>query len=254
MLLKLLKYDIRAIWHQFALIWLGALLLGAVNRFTIPWSSRPGSGLIQGLALCALVAVLVAMFVVAMIFTVQRFYRGLLTDEGYLMHTLPVRPWELVLSKLLAGVAVTCISGAVAVLTLLVMVPLKWSELFQFKLWWDLFSAVFRHLDGVAQLLELLLVLMSALAFCISQVYFAITAGHLFRRRRILMSAAAYFAIALLVQPALTRTLSRTALFGMVARLPELLQLPCVSLLFLIPTALFLWGAAWILEHRLNLD
>lgn len=254
MLLKLLKYDARAMWHQFALIWAGALVLGSVNRFTIPWNTHHNSGLIQGIAMSSLIAVLIAMFVLVMVFVIQRFYRGLLTDEGYLMHTLPVHAWELVLSKLLSGVAAACISGAVAVLTLLVMVPVKWSELFQIRVWRGLFSAAFRHLDGVAQLLAILLVMVSALVFCISQVYFSITAGHLFPRRRILMSTAAYFAIATLVLPAAARAARRAGLFALMDVMPDFLQLPFAALMFLVPSALFLWGAAWILEHKLNLD
>lgn len=258
MLLKLLKYDVRAMWHQFALIWVGALVLGSVNRFTIPWNSQHISGLIQTIAMSSLVAVLIAMFVLVMVFVIQRFYRGLLTREGYLMHTLPVHAWELVLSKLLSGVAAACISGAVAVLTLLVMVPVKWSELFQFQVWWELSSVAFRHLDGVIQLLEflleLLLVLVSALVFCISQVYFSITVGHLFPRRRVFMSTAAYFAIVTLILPAAARAAHQVGLFGWIDIMPGFFRLPFAALVLLIPSALFLWGAAWILEHKLNLD
>ena len=32
-----------------------------------------------------------------------RFYKNLYTDEGYLMHTLPVKPWMLIVSKLTIG-------------------------------------------------------------------------------------------------------------------------------------------------------
>ena len=35
MLLKLLKYDFRAMWKQFSLIWGAALVLALVNRFTL---------------------------------------------------------------------------------------------------------------------------------------------------------------------------------------------------------------------------
>ena len=35
MLLKLLKYDFRAMWKQFSLIWGAALVLALVNRFVL---------------------------------------------------------------------------------------------------------------------------------------------------------------------------------------------------------------------------
>ena len=37
MLFKLLKYDFRAMWKQFSLIWGAALVLAQVNRFSIFW-------------------------------------------------------------------------------------------------------------------------------------------------------------------------------------------------------------------------
>ena len=40
----------------------------------------------------------------------QRFYKNLLSGEGYLMHTLPVRPWQHIASKLIAAVVWTVLS------------------------------------------------------------------------------------------------------------------------------------------------
>ncbi|MCI8688414.1 MAG: hypothetical protein HFF57_08920, partial [Lawsonibacter sp.] len=37
MLLRLLKYDFRAMWKQFSLIWGAALALALANRFSIFW-------------------------------------------------------------------------------------------------------------------------------------------------------------------------------------------------------------------------
>lgn len=42
---------------------------------------------------------MVALFVLTMIVIIQRFYKGLLCDEGYLMFTLPVKPWQLIATK-----------------------------------------------------------------------------------------------------------------------------------------------------------
>ena len=42
--------------------------------------------------------------VVSLVVVIQRFYKSLLGDEGYLMFTLPVETWKLVMSKLLVAI------------------------------------------------------------------------------------------------------------------------------------------------------
>ena len=96
MLFKLLKYDFRAMWKQFSLIWGAALVLALVNRFTLFRNAE--SGLHSGLLMFAFGAVIAAMLVICISFVLDRFGRGLLGSEGYLMHTLTVHPWQLVAS------------------------------------------------------------------------------------------------------------------------------------------------------------
>jgi hypothetical protein len=91
-------------WKQFSLIWGAALVLALVNRFVLFQDVDSALLSQDGLFMFAFMAVIVAMFVIAIIFVVNRFSKGLLGNEGYLMHTLPVRPWHLVASKLICGV------------------------------------------------------------------------------------------------------------------------------------------------------
>ena len=110
MLCKILKYDFRAMWKQFSIIWLAALVIALINRFTLPFQQADstvgeGSPLLAMITISVFVGVMCAMFVVALIFVLTRFYQGLLGNEGYLMHTLPVKTWQLVLSKLICAVA-----------------------------------------------------------------------------------------------------------------------------------------------------
>lgn len=257
MLLKLLKYDFRAMWHQFGLIWVGSLLIGAANRFLLPWRTTyqgdeaRSSGVLGMIAMLTLFAVFSTMFVLTIVFIVRRFYKGLLTGEGYLMHTLPVRAWHLVASKLICAVAVSIASAAVVVLTLTVMVPVNWMELLDFQLWRGLFSGLFRHMNDLLFLSEVLLMLLSLLVYMISEIYLAIAAGHLFRRRRVLMSVAAWLVIDTAIRSLM---LSGVNPFSWIGTLDRMIQLPCMTAVFLIPAALFLYGAVWILENKLNLD
>ena len=99
MLFKLLKYDFRSMWKTFSLVWAACLVLALVNRFTLPFEGQtnvtigPGDGILAFITALVFFGVLFAMFVAVMIFVIQRFYKGLLGDEGYLMNTLPVPTW-----------------------------------------------------------------------------------------------------------------------------------------------------------------
>ena len=95
---RLVKYDFRSMFKQFGFIWPAALALALVNHFTINGldSTSTVGETTAGISMLVYVAILMAMFIVALVFAIQRFFKGLLGDEGYLMHTLPVRPWQLI--------------------------------------------------------------------------------------------------------------------------------------------------------------
>ena len=97
---------------QFAFIWPAALVMALLNRFTIGSldSSDVTRELFSGVAMLVYVAILIALFVIALIFIIQRFYLGLLGDEGYLMFTLPVRPWQLIASKAICALVASTVS------------------------------------------------------------------------------------------------------------------------------------------------
>src|SRR5699024_10527300 len=137
MLLKLLKYDFRSMWKTFSLVWGACLVIALVNRFTLPLDGQDSvvigdSEILSIVTALAFFGVLFAMFVAVMIFIVQRFYKGLLGDEGYLMNTLPVPAWQLVLSKLICAVFVSIASMVIVFLACLLLFPLDWSEVFRF--------------------------------------------------------------------------------------------------------------------------
>ena len=200
---KLLKYDFRAMWKQFAFIWPAALVLAVVNRFTLNGldSSSSVGETTAGVAMLVYVAILIAMFIIAVIFTIQRFYTGLLGDEGYLMHTLPVKPWQLVASKLLCAVAATAVNVAVAILSMLLILP--WDsgdlrEVFQALQYlsshWSMESA-----QVIIAMLEFILFMLVSFAVGYLHVYLAMALGHLFNKNRVAMSVVAFIALQVVV-------------------------------------------------------
>lgn len=196
---KLLKYDFRSMFKQFAFIWPAALALALVNHFTVNGmdSANSVSETTAGISMLVYVAILMAMFIVALVFTIQRFYKGLLGDEGYLMHTLPVKPWQLIGSKLLCAVVTTFLSVVVAVLSILVILPWgreDFQELFQGL------KYIFSHWNiqathGVIGVLEFCLMMLVSFATGFLQLYLAMSIGHLFNKNRVAFSVIAFIAV-----------------------------------------------------------
>ena len=102
MLSKLLKYEFKATCRIYGGLYLAILaaaaLLGAFFRFPALASDFPIAVVTMVyLMLCVAIAVITALTII------QRFTRNLLGREGYLMHTLPVTPAQLILSKLISS-------------------------------------------------------------------------------------------------------------------------------------------------------
>lgn len=261
MLFKLLKYDFRAMWKQFSLVWGAALVLALVNRFSIFVDADDRAvhlrdSFVSSVPMFAFMAVIIAMFVIGIIFVINRFSKGLLGDEGYLMHTLPVRSWELVASKLICGAVTWVGCSAVSFLSALVMLPLNLSDLLQVPFWSDILRALIKHPDMLVLVAEFLLMSLSAMVQFIAAIYLAIAIGHLVPRHRKLAGVAAFIGLYILLMNVYGRVFSAT----FIQRLMDMAtanaygSMLTASATMLIPAAVFLAAVCWILEHKLNLE
>ena len=261
---KLLKYDFRSMWKQFAFIWPAALALALVNHFTINGldGSSDAEETAAGISMLVYVAILMAMFIVALVFAIQRFFKGLLGDEGYLMHTLPVRPWQLIGAKLVCAVVTTFLSVVVALLSILIILP--WNR----EMVGDLFRGlgyVFTHWNiqvthGVIGILEFCLMMMVSFATGFLQLYLSMSIGHLFSKNRVAFSVIAFIAI-----NAVVSTLSGTLLLPLSDVLSDIINSMNGVTSFhaamwtiiageLVLSAIFFAGTEFILRKKLNLE
>lgn len=102
MLAKLMKYELKATGRTFLPL-LGAMIaIALINRLLQLFNDAASFLLSIPRAISILVswALLVAILVVALVMTIQRFNKNLLQNEGYLSFTLPVKIRDLILSKL----------------------------------------------------------------------------------------------------------------------------------------------------------
>ena len=133
MLSKLLKYEFKSTGRTFGLCYAGvvaaALLLRILGLLsdsigfsdTLPRSVVLFTEFLTGLSGVAYAVMIVAVCVITFLLILQRFYKNLLSGEGYLMHTLPVRPWQHIASKLIAAVVWTVLSFFVVCVSVLVL-------------------------------------------------------------------------------------------------------------------------------------
>lgn len=205
MLRKLLKYDLRANMKLYLFIWPAMLLLAGLQRLLLelPVTGFLGHflmSLLTGLMVLALIAMAVLCFVICVI----RFYSGLLRREGYLMFTLPVKPWLLLVSKLLAAMLTlipTCIFAYFGIALILSgTTDGVWNTMFNF-------SQILDQPLSAGTLILAGLTVLAAVANMILRVYFVSCLGHLFRRARIFLSILFYYLIGVLMQIASMMTL-----------------------------------------------
>jgi|GEM_PF-3878772 len=194
MLGKLLKYEIKATGRIFLPLYAVLFLFAIITRIFNPGAGfnsefQAGSGAMQitgGIMMAAYVSIIVAIFVVTVVMMIQRFYKNLLSDEGYLMFTLPVRPWKHIASKLIVSVLWIVVSGIVTMLSVAVLVS-TW------ELWKAIPDAFAKLIEMINQYfgasgywfgLEMLLLMLTSLVLGILLIYAAIALGHLFTRHR----------------------------------------------------------------------
>ena len=258
MLFKLLKYDFRSMWKTFSLVWAACLVLALVNRFTLDLPGRADLGFDSwGSAMSSIIAlvffgVLFAMFVAVMIFVIQRFYKGLLGDEGYLMNTLPVPTWQLVLSKLICAVFVSIASMLITFLACLILVPIQWDKVFSLVFIRELWEGLFGQPDALLYLFEMCVMVALGLALLTMMVYLAMAVGQMFSHR-IVMSVVAFIGLDILATLYLNLT-DELELVEMISNLGQHAGLWMANAMILFPTAVLFLATSWLLKHRLNLE
>lgn len=208
MLGKLMKYDLRSGIRTFSLIWIGLALLGAINgltiRFVLAGDTQSGlvSFVVGVLPMILLVALYVAMGIFVLVFIIDRFYKGLLGNEGYLMFTLPVTSAAHIASKALTSMIFSVASAIVAllsgVLLMAVLTPPNFSDVAQ------AFQEAGRYLRvnplpaGTGWLIaEFAVYMLIAAAVTILQIYTAISIGHLAKKNRGWFALLAYVGISI---------------------------------------------------------
>ena len=137
---------------------------------------------------------IMAMIVITLVLIVMRFYKGLFGSEGYLMNTLPVKPWQLITSKGVVAALLVIAGVAVSIISVMILAGLSGIA--------DITEA-FREISAVMKAepmliltaIELLIIVIAGLLKSIYQVYASLAIGQLVNKHRILLALGAYIGI-----------------------------------------------------------
>ena len=214
MLSKLIKYDFKALsrvlWPTMAAV-AGASLIATLSfLFTEKSYSSANNG---GLAtmLGGLLAVVMVLAIIAACFLVffiicAHFYRNLMTDEGYLTFTLPVKTSEILWSKLITAMLWTIISSVVIGLCVLMFVGLSTAASGNGRQLFAQISDALRQMFALFNtqsaliVFEAVLCVLVMLAFSILHIYLALVIGGVVsHRHKVLAGIGFYFVISIVV-------------------------------------------------------
>lgn len=201
MLRKLIKYEILADYKKYGVMFAAMLMVSFLLLFFDKMTSWVNNNTFVKLIFMVLSAVFGILVVLVcgmvLVFATNRFYKNLVRDEGYLMHTLPVPTWKLIVSKLIA----VYIWSALAVVAVGICSGIAFGE----PLW------LFRMIEEFPEFIEesrevfggkgfetflINMIIMTVLspAMIMVQIYFSLALGNLFNRHKLGMSVLMYFA------------------------------------------------------------
>lgn len=260
---KLMKYEMKSLTRGLLPLYGAILAVAVINRVLMGISLNSGMGLPVIIAMMVYFGLCVAVGVVTIMAVVQRFYKGLLCDEGYLMHTLPVRPVELVLSKLTGATIMTILSGVVGVVSVLILMSVGVNFAVD---WLGGFRDLFRNFPSwPLAVFECLLVGLFCVTGQIAQLYAVMALGHLSNKHRVAMSFVWYLVISTALSALLGIFVTVANATGLDYWLTQLtsamnsslclhLGLIVAVLAYLVKTAIFCGVTNHVLTNKLNLE
>ena len=202
MLRKLLKHEFRAtgrIMLPLFLIVLGTAVGANLSVRVMMDTSNKILNILGGLLVVAFVVAIFGVCVMSMVVMVQRFYKNLLQDEGYVMMTLPVSVHQHIWSKLIVSAvwfALTLIVVCVACLVMAADVEMIHQIAEGLG---ELLGELYRHLtayyaiNGTALAVEfLVLCFVGCCAICL-QFYASLAMGHSFSSHKMAWSVLWFF-------------------------------------------------------------
>ncbi|MBQ7955654.1 MAG: hypothetical protein IJ282_07870 [Lachnospiraceae bacterium] len=224
MLGKLLKHEWRSTWKlptALSAFTILMTLLGALS-FKMPmWQKLVGNNpssvtFVDLVAVAILITYFITIVVSAyaiMIYFSVRFYKNLYTDEGYLMHTLPTTPRNLIFSKTVISSFWNVISTTLMMASMFWLFDVFMKTLLTEAEWKEVSAAfagispsineIFIEYSGVSVVFAIfayILTLLVGSIYGMLLIYLCICIGQLFRKHKVAAAIIAYLVVTTIIQ------------------------------------------------------
>lgn len=200
MLGKLLKYEIKATSRTFLPMYALLIVFALINKFFMSLNAdylrvpQVIAGIVFGI-------IIVGISVMTLVVTIQRFNQNLLSDEGYLSFTLPVKAHTHIDCKMLVSLMWSVLSvlvsfAAIFILALDGNTGRKLHEFFAELM--PVFNSY--GATGYVLILELLVLCVIAVLSSVVTIYAAITVGNMSSKHKLLAGVGAYLGFGIIEQ------------------------------------------------------
>jgi len=197
---KLMKYELRYLLRIFAPMWGFVIAICALGRVAAPDLFYFETEMLSILLLMTAVIAIVAMMVISSVVILQRFYKGMYGDEGYLMFTLPVSTSALIHAKGLSAMLMMAVTAVVTIVGYLLLFSYEeiWTNLILVGDFIDEITEI-SGLEAFMGLFWLLAMSVAYLAEAIYSVYLAISLGQLWRKHPVAGAILAYYGLSMVL-------------------------------------------------------
>ncbi len=249
----------------------GGILFSGKNVSKLMQNNNPWAGFIVSYFLLFWFTIM-GFILATEIYFLFRFYKNLYTDEGYLMHTLPVKTSELIGSKALVMLLWQFIAGGVVIFAGFILlgsfvtsIDSEYSSIW--SLWGEVFSSFWENfpwheLNGwtVGVFILVLFIILGVVLFNIFFGYTAISLGQFSGKHKILASIGIYIGMKTILQTVFS--IFQFAFIGYLDRLNIgevkdsvifAIVLLCTILLYAAFSGLYA-VCHYIMKNKLNLD
>lgn len=121
MLGKIIKYDLKAMQKDLLPMYLVEICIAILYKVFFEIGEHVEViKYVSTIILFLYILTLIGIFLYTFIVSIKRFYNNMLKDEGYLTHTLPVKKWQLLLSKIIVSFIFLVITVIITLLALFI--------------------------------------------------------------------------------------------------------------------------------------
>lgn len=265
MLGKLIKWEFRATKRIMIPASIAVLIVSILNVILINLNiNNKVFNFITGVSIFLYVISLVAIFAIPSLLIIYRFFKGDLSNEGYLTHTLPINIRDEIFSKLIVGTIWLFIAAVISVIALFMvaLVATSANDVNIFNEIGTIVKQITKMIGGGNFFMFVVLMIVTFLASCIQKIfalYACMAVGFSAKKHKIAASFGAYIGLSIILVIAMN-------IFSPILNIGSdwfltlssvtqgyMMFLCLIGLCFIISIPLY-FITKYFLEHKLNLE